>query len=383
MTWIQELYETYENCQGSIGAESDENKVPLLPICHTTQKAHVEIVIDGKGVFKRARVVPKEEARTIIPCTESSGGRTSGMVAHPLCDKLQYVAWDYVKYGGSKKSGSDLYENELSKWCDSKYFHPKAEVVLKYMKKGKVIEDLIGYKILLSGKNGKLLEKLDGKKEKESLTIFDVVASQEEAFVRWVVEIPGEKESKVWKDKSLWEKWIKYYSSTKEVKSLCYVTGKEEFTADQHPAKLRNDADKAKLISSNDSSGFTFRGRFLKSDQAAGVGFEVTQKAHSALRWLLSRQGYQRDEQAIVAWAVSGKDVPQPFSDLVDILGLGEMLNDESPMTYTAQDIGIKFRNRIAGYASELGNTGGVVVMGIDSATPGRMAITFYRKLTG
>ena len=30
-----------------------------------------------------------------------------------------------------------------------------------------------------------------------------------------------------------------------------------------------------------------------------------------------------------------------------------------------------------------MGDTSGVVVMGIDSATPGRMAITFYRELTG
>ena len=90
---------------------------------------------------------------------------------------------------------------------------------------------------------------------------------------------------------------------------------KKDFSADQHPAKLRNDGDKAKLISSNDTSGFTFRGRFLTADQAATVGFETTQKAHFALRWLISRQGYRKGDLAIVAWATSGASIPKPTDD--------------------------------------------------------------------
>ena len=74
MSWIQKLYETYNNCQSMIGAESNGNEVPLIPICHTTQKAQIEIVIDGEGNFRRARVISKNEARTIIPCTESRAG---------------------------------------------------------------------------------------------------------------------------------------------------------------------------------------------------------------------------------------------------------------------------------------------------------------------
>ncbi len=70
MSWIQKLYETYENCQSMIGKVVSEKEVPLLPICHTTNKAQIEIVIDYQGNFKRARIVPKDDARTIIPCTE-------------------------------------------------------------------------------------------------------------------------------------------------------------------------------------------------------------------------------------------------------------------------------------------------------------------------
>ena len=142
MSWMQKLYETYENCQSMIDTEVDEKRVPLLPICHTTQKAQIEIVIDGEGNFKRAKIVPRHEARTIIPCTESSAGRTSGPVAHPLCDKLQYIAKDYAEYGGSKTAQFDLYLAELEKWCNSSS-HPKASAVLNYVKRGAVIRDLI------------------------------------------------------------------------------------------------------------------------------------------------------------------------------------------------------------------------------------------------
>ena len=177
--------------------------------------------------------------------------------------------------------------------------------------------------------------------------------------------------------------WIRYYSNTKKEKSLCYVTGNEDFTADQHPAKLRNDGDKAKLISSNDSSGFTFRGRFLTADQTVNVGFETTQKAHFALRWLISRQGYKKGDQAIVAWASSGVSIPKPTDDPLSILGLDDLPTDESPTISTAQDVAIKLKKKIAGYRKELGDTTDVIVMGLDSATPGRMAITYYRELTG
>lgn len=382
MSWIQKLYETYENCQSVIGKVASEKEVPLLPICHTTNKAQIEIVIDQQGNFRRARVVPKDDARTIIPCSETSGGRTSGEAPHPLCDKLQYVAKDYAKYGGSKASYFKSYECELAKWCMSEYKNPKALAVFEYIKTGQVIEDLIAHNVLIASDGGKLIEKPE-RKGKDLPDIFKVLKDQYEAFVRWEVEIPDDKCSKAWEDKTLWDSWINYYSNIKQEKILCYVTGKELLSAEQHPAKLRNDGDKAKLISSNDTLGFTFRGRFTNAGQACGVGFEVTQKAHSALRWLISRQGYRNGDQAIVAWSTSGSEIPDPLADPLAILGEDNLKSDDSDNFSIAQNLAIKLRQKIAGYKADLGDTSSVVVIGLDSATQGRMAITFYRELTG
>ncbi len=383
MSWIQKLVETYDNCQSYIGSETSDNEVPLLPICHTTQMAQIQIALDEDGNFLRARVVPKSDARTIIPCTESSSGRTSGLVAHPLCDKLQYIAKDYQEFGGSKKTGYDLYEVLLGNWCSSEFSHPKTNSIYHYIKKGEVIRDLVNYKVLFTDENGKLLQKWDDK-QGEAPEIFKVSNSNpEDAFVRWEVELPVDPEPKVWKDQSLWDKWIKYYSTTKDERTLCYISGIQEFKADQHPAKIRNDGDKAKLISANDLSGFTFLGRFTSADQAAGASFIASQKAHYALRWLISRQGFRQGDLAIVAWATTGVSIPNPTDDPLSILGVDILPLETARAVNTAQAVAYQLKKKIAGYQIKLGDTTSIVVMALDSATTGRMAITYYRVLSG
>ena len=102
MSWIHKLYETYEQCVRA--PQFDSN--PLLPIGHTTQKAHIEITVDGEGNFLRANVITKTDQLTVVPCTENSGGRSGKKpVNHPLCDKLQYVAGDFINFGGEVTSG--------------------------------------------------------------------------------------------------------------------------------------------------------------------------------------------------------------------------------------------------------------------------------------
>ena len=404
MSWIQKLYETYENCQSMIGYSIDEHKRPLLPICHITAQAHIEVVIDTEGNFKQARLITnKSDATTIIPCTESSGSRAGRKPeCHPLCDQLQYVAGDFGKYGGTVTSGfakdtEEPYKNYLkllTAWCKSKFVHPKARAVLKYVEKKTLIKDLVEYKILLIGKDKKFLAKGERKKQKGVQDIFDTVNPQDDSFIRWEVAVPGELEIKVWKDKTLWESWIQYYFSTKKKEPLCYIKGCDDFLALQHPKYIRVKGDGAKLISSNDISGFTFRGRFLNAEQACGVGYEVSQKAHNALSWLISRQGKvffvkgasgrKEPGLTVVAWATSAKEIPRITDDALAILGFDDLPNDEPYIVSTAQEVAIKFRNRMLGYASRLSNTDQIIVMGMDSASKGRLATTYYNEnLTG
>jgi CRISPR-associated protein Csd1 len=165
------------------------------------------------------------------------------------------------------------------------------------------------------------------------------------------------------------------------------VTGETTALAASHPKRLRHGADGAKLISSNDDSGYTFRGRFASPEQAYGVGYAVSQKAHSALRWLIARQSYKSGDQVFVAWAVSGKSIPDPLADtaqLFEVAGADDIAGQDVPYQGDAgQHFALRLRKAISGYRAVLGDAEDIVVIGLDSATPGRMAITYYRELTG
>lgn len=390
MSWIQSLHETYENCQNMLGYSPDKAR-PLLPICHITTQTHIEVVIDGKGNFRRAQIIDKDDSTTIIPATESSAGKTGiKPECHPLSDKLQYLAGDFIDYGGEVTSGfskdpTKPYRNFvdlLTKWCQSKYSHPKARVVLTYVQKKSLMRDLADQKILLLDSNGKLQRKEETRRDKNVKDIFSVVGTQDKAFVRWVVESPEGGEARAWLDRTLWESWINYYLNSRTDTGLCMVTGQDRLLTDNHPKYIRREGDNAKIISANDTSGFTFRGRFIDGTQACGVGMETSQKAHYALAWLISRQGYQSGDLAVVAWATSGAKLIQPTDDPIDALDK-DAPAEKSNTAETAQDVAIRLKKKIAGYRQEIGERGDVVVIAVDTATEStaRLSIVYYRAL--
>ncbi|GAB1719174.1 MAG: hypothetical protein NTAFB09_09050 [Nitrosospira sp.] len=391
MSWIQKLYETYEQCRGHEPPASER----LMPVSHTPQQAHIEITLDADGSFKGARIVQKEE--TIIPATEKSAGRTGKIPPpHPLCDKVQYCAGDYTGYGGGKPSFFKEYEEQLGRWCESEFSHPKARAVLAYIRKGCVVADLVGEKILHTDSAGNLVTRwTDGNQIPDLFRLLTAKAGerdQGDAFIRWHVREAGNLCTAVWEDPFLQNSWARYDASTKELIGTCMVTGDDKAAlAMNHPKRIRDAGDGAKLISANDASGYTFRGRFTDDtgQQACSISYEVTQKAHNALRWLIRRQAYRNEKQVIITWAVAGKPVPDPFKDSLSLFLSSEEVTTPTvePEQIDVGDVGqafaLRLKKAIDGYRAQLDPTEGIVVMGLDSATPGRMAVTFYRELLG
>lgn len=412
MSWISELQKTYENCESEVGIEYRNNRgnpFCLLPIAHTSQNAQIEIALDEKGGFRRARVVGKnEDQQTILPATEGAAGRSGSRVAPlSLGDKLQYVAGDYEKMGGTKKPGYTKYRGRLARWCESSHTLPSLRAILAYIDKGTVIQDLVDYKILfLDSASGQFPSKWSGDQDSKPEILSAMQGEQLDCLVRFSVEIPEEPESRLYRSRQVWESWRDYYLENKILednydienpkehhspakKVFCYVSGDERNFAGNHPSKIRNAGDGAKLISSNDTSNFTYRGRFLDDEQACTIGYEVSQKAHNALRWLIEKQGYRDGDLAIIAWAPTGVPVPSPMDD-TDTLTTFFAEDDgsttgieESILVDTAESVGHVLSKKIRGYSAKLGSTVGVNVMGLNSITPGRLSNSFYRELTG
>ena len=99
MTWISKLVKTYDNNSDAVGIIKDPDNITkvLLPIFHLTAKANVEVTINNNGEFIRAKQLSSKDntGTTIIPITEASAGRSSGIAPMPLFDKLIYIAGDY------------------------------------------------------------------------------------------------------------------------------------------------------------------------------------------------------------------------------------------------------------------------------------------------
>ncbi len=396
MSWMAKLYDTYKAGMRLDLPDADQ----LMPISHTLQNAHIRITIDGDGNFKRAEVL--EKTQIVLPATEQSAGRTSGEAPHPLADKIQYIAKDYPEYGGKKKPYFKGYLKQLEQWCQSEFAHDKAVAVRRYVEKGHVVEDLVANNILFIDAQNCLLTSWSVESDSEPPKIFKVLPKEKgkldqgNALVCWCVEIPNDRIANTWEDSELQSSWIRYEASTNTQSGLCYISGEHRPLAVNHPAKLRHTGDKAKLISSNDMSGYTFRGRFTDSDdsieqfglQSVGISFDVTQKAHNALRWLVSRQGFRNSDQVVVAWAVSGKEIPQPMDDLwASLTDIEEISTpDDMPIEQIdhSHDLGQSFSiamgKYMRGYRAKLQSTDSIVIMGLDSATPGRMAVTYYQE---
>ena len=398
MSWMQKLYRTYESILEQ-GVTDDTE--PLTPVGHTIQNAHIVIVIDGQGNFQTARVMPPKTA-ILLPATESSENRTSGEAPHPLADKIQYVAKDYADYGGEKKAYFDGYLKQLKAWCESPFAHPKVQAVLHYVAKGRVVTDLVEAGIFPLDSDGKVLNKWEA--EGDAPPIFSVLPKTKgeiefgSALVCWQVEIAGDVHSQTWTDKTIQQSWADYVASEKAEKGFCLVQGKEAVIFTMHPAKLRHTGDKAKLISSNDTAGYTFRGRFATAEEAASVSADVSAKAHSALRWLISRQGIRNGDQVTVAWAISGKPVPSPMKDISseidwDNLNISAVENpdefssqtsSEQPSPDWSVNIGRAaaqiIKKKLHGYQAELKAHEQISLIMLDSATPGRMALTYYQE---
>ena len=372
MSWIQKLYETYERAS----ATDDSHGEKPWPLAHIVKRAHIEVIIDANGNFRRCKPLDRGESPTLIQVSEFSAGRTRDVEPHPLCDELGYCAPDLP---GREEAKHQKYIEQLDEWNRSSWKHKKAVAVRAYLAKGTLWTDINNQSVLPVS-----IEDSQGRKTK---------IDDEKVFIRWRIEEHHVAPTGTWEDESLMNAWFEFDRSRNSDLGLCMLTGEEERIGKKHPRFIRSPSDGAKLISSNDDDGYTYRGRFTDSKKDYGkqtctVGFDASQKAHSALRWLIKKQGYRNGDQVIVSWATSTKPIPRWFDNTLELFGIdtGESSKqEESVNSDTAQGFGIRLRNAIRGYSNAIHPTEDIVVLAMDSATgnQGRMAITFYRELKG
>lgn len=350
MGLLQRAIETYD-ASAALAGVYREGHEPLAPISHITANAHIEIRLNEQGKFRGARLLTKKEGRTVIPVTEDSGGRTNKLAAHPLCDQIKYVAPD-------NEEAHELYLRELCAWEESAYSHPILSAVRAYVESETIIADLINCGVIKE------------KARHEDKTI--------KLLIRWRVDGCEQEEPACWKNKRLFSLYQEYYYGVicDRGQALCMVSGKEDLIATKHPCGIISNPYMAKLISANDGSGFTYRGRFLDERQAATVGYIASQKAHNALRWLASEQGVREfsGKRIFLCWNPEGKTIPRPMRRVRS----AEAEPVRKPSEYKKQLQGtlLSFRKD-----HQLKDTDRAVLVSLDAATTGRLAVTYYNEI--
>lgn len=395
MNWFSELCDLYEKNQDIAGIMGKENTA-LLPLFHTTVTAQIEVTIDRDGNFLRAEIVPEEDKLTIIPVTEKSASRTAGIEPHPLCDNLKYLAGDYGLYVTEKDCSQKhkLFMEQLKNWVESDFSHEKAEAIYRYLQKGTLVRDLCDRRVLETDDNGRLLPKVKIHK----------IVSQTDSFVRFRIEtgeLPPEDIleedsgccfAECWKDRTLHQSYIDYCRSRFDSYGMSYLTGETTQISYLQPKKIRNEGDGAKLISANDAENYTYRGRFVSREEAFAVGYEESQKAHNALKWIIRNQGGSLGGLCIVTWESDLNKVPDWQDDTDTICRQAEEAGWEAEEWPTADQPdttdcyegtgaadAARFQSALRGYQSKLGRSSHTMIMAFDAATTGRLAMVECR----
>ncbi|MBQ9359545.1 MAG: type I-C CRISPR-associated protein Cas8c/Csd1 [Lachnospiraceae bacterium] len=349
MGLLQWAVETYDANESIVGVET-EGKSPLAPIGHTLTNSQIEITLNSEGRFVNALKVDKSEGKIIIPVTEESAGRTVDPRAHPLCEQLGYL------YPENDKKYK-LYISQLKEWIASPYSHDKLLPVFKYVASGSIIKDLSMLGIIEVNERG--------------------IPKDEKLLVRWRIIGNGEGQEACWRDISLFKCYSDYYLSKiqKNVAAPCMVLGKSLPVAEQHMKGVVPFNGNAKLISANDSSGFTFRGRFRDDTQAVSISYIASQKAHNALRFLVNNQGVSIGGRTYLCWCPQGIEIPRCTHPLrkkgnEDVVVM--------PSEYRAD-----LRNTLNGWKNDLQEIkqANAVIAVFDAATTGRLALAYYSEM--
>lgn len=156
----------------------------------------------------------------------------------------------------------------------------------------------------------------------------------EKLGIRFSVQIKDDLTPNVWQDSKLKDMWINYCGNFEESSNFDYLGQQLNQLAKTHPKNINSRTANAKLISCNDTSGLTFRGRFNTQDEAVQIDALASQKIHNTLKWLINNYGYYLDSQVIVIWSVDS-DTNQKVNPFDNSFGLWSKVESDS-------DIGIE-----------------------------------------
>lgn len=353
MGLMQRALETYDALAPKYAGVYIEGQVPLAPVAHITKRMNIEISIGLDGSFHSAK---KTDEVVIIPSTDMAEKRTSTAIApYPLSENIGYL---YEKNNEKYQK----YVRQLQAWSDYDASNQVLKAILTYVQSGNIVQDL--YKCGLI----KLDEDMNPKKD-EKIT-WRVIGCDPERTSRNI---------------GLFNSFIQFYEETHSLESgesladrekdVCMIIGRQLPVSIGYGKSIVPSYGNAKLISSNDKDGYTYRGRFVDAEQALSVSYEAVQKVQNVLRWLVSNQSVPLGKRTFLCWNPEGIQLPKDDPDT--------LFGFRSEPSITLSDYQSNLEKALKGYRRNITDDNKAVIMCFDGTTDnaGRLSVVYYNEL--
>ena len=359
MGLMQRALETYDALAPKYAGVYIEGQVPLAPVAHITKRMNIEISIGLDGSFHSAK---KTDEVVIIPSTDMAEKRTSTAIApYPLSENIGYL---YEKNNEKYQK----YVRQLQAWSDYDASNQVLKAILTYVQSGNIVQDL--YKCGLI----KLDEDMNPKKD-EKIT-WRVIGCDPERTSRNI---------------GLFNSFIRFYEETHSLESgesladrekdVCMIIGRQLPVSIGYGKSIVPSYGNAKLVSSNDKDGYTYRGRFVDAEQALSVSYEAVQKVQNVLRWLIANQGVPMGKRTFLCWNPEGVQLPKDDPDTRD--DPDTLFGFHSEPSITLSDYQSNLEKALKGYRRNITDDNKAVIMCFDGTSDkaGRLSIVYYNEL--
>ena len=318
----------------------------------------------------------------LLPETEDSESMDQETEQADASDKvtLDSICEDLLKSTFGDGRGYLAYFKQLDAWHNSDYDHPFLAAICNYVQSGSLLLDVFSNSDWFEG----------------FLTVDDVIKSIRKlagTTVAWQVTgysdlIPTVENPYCYQNGFLLENWSKYLSSKPSgLVGFDMLTG-DDVSLQENGTFSKNVVNfhgNGKYISSNDKSGFTFRGNRISNDgEALSVGSESAYYLQGAMKYIFSGKNSIRSSSkdtcdVLSVWVCNDPDVAVDF-------GFNDVSDDDMMYDYSEDESGVVFAQAVSDPLRHLsgedkmsvpdGATVCLAVMG--GMTPGRVGVKYF-----
>lgn len=383
---LQALYDSYNIAlEGNLVDRTEDigQQTVLLPVYHSNKRSNgndiIQITLTSDGNFIKADWIPKDEY-IIFPVTERSIVRARGIAPHPLSDELSYLS-NELNLGKH-----ECYVEELELWNEFMqrgHVNLTFEAIYRYVIKETILADVINSILgnipyFIDEKN--VVNYIDEKQTEKKWQI-------EKTFITFIVENQNElqKNLSVSTDKDLHNSYISYVRSINMEKPQkhCNISNELTYCAKSHRGMLGN----AKLISVSNNNE-TYYGRFTSGEEIVNIGYEVSQKTHLMLKYLLENSNNSRwlgETSYLVNWF--SDDIPNneglKLTEAISVDG-----DDDLDLEYYNEIVSLgggtskELSDYLSGGGRKVSTVSKFYIMIIDKISNGRISIKYFREMS-